>query len=205
MAVSAAANCFPDWISPDENDIYSMSFNLYGFPESIVEDWIGKKDRKSGWVALDGRVFSVEVVSTEFVEAEAYNHDFIVKFKSSLLETANPHGAFGLFSFDSFPPQTWKISEDKSVVETNQGKFKIKFEQMNEESEFIEFKFTIQKLIESGKWDIIGQFIDQDQNWVVDIDGDGVPEVVGATGYKDRILRRVWPNMETLVLNKSGV
>jgi hypothetical protein len=57
---------------------------------------------------------------------------------------------------------------------------------------------------ESG-WERVDSFVDGGSTPFVDIDGDGIPEVIGSTGYKGYVLRRIIPRREKLVTSHSGV
>jgi hypothetical protein len=54
-------------------------------------------------------------------------------------------------------------------------------------------------------WREIDRFVDGGVVPFVDADGDGAPELVGSTGYKSYVLRRLLPKREILFTSHSGV
>ena len=74
-----------------------------------------------------------------------------------------------------------------------------------EAAEFVQQEVMIFWDQNKGTWKQIAGISEQGASPTVDVDGDGVPEFIGGTGYKDTTLWKVYPEFRVLAVASSGV
>jgi hypothetical protein len=195
-------------------------------PADFSQDWLkdpfpGVKNGNDIWIGMAGHVVVGKFVKSE-IEKGRVRGDLKVEVQAS---EQISQGWFVL-SLKQLPKQQWKKVDlgetDRAFVKKQikegpnsyaypptkikspAGIFLLVNEEMDEEGEFVSFR-TVLFHSEQGSWKKINEFIGQGVEAVIDIDGDGFPEVSGGTGYKSFVLRRIYPAYEELVTNTSGV
>jgi len=132
---------------------------------------------------------------------------------------------FVLLSLKPLPAQAWRIiplstldlefikktfkTQEKywppvKIQSNRLGQFLIAHENTGKEGAFDSYRTVLFRFI-SGSWQSVNEYTDQAGEPLVDIDGDGFPEIAGSTDYKSWILRRLFPSVEKLTVNNSGV
>lgn len=74
-----------------------------------------------------------------------------------------------------------------------------------EEAEFIQKEIMVFWKDKSGQWEQVGGASDQGVVPFIDVNGDGIPEVIGGAGYKDVGLWTLYPEFELMSMKSSGV
>jgi hypothetical protein len=71
--------------------------------------------------------------------------------------------------------------------------------------DYNEVETTVFRGSSRSGWERLYSFVDGGSKPFVDVDGDGIPEVVGSTGYKGYVLRSIVPEQKIIVTSHSGV
>jgi hypothetical protein len=93
---------------------------------------------------------------------------------------------------------------DCSQVRTRLGDFLVVAFGTPEEGEFVT-RHTVVFKGSAGTWTRLYEDSDLGHDLLVDIDGDGVPEAVGPTGYNSIALWKIYPKKSLEIMSSSGV
>jgi hypothetical protein len=137
------------------------------------------------------------------------------------LRSANPvKGRGWMLSKSPLPQQTWQQKEEvtkdgtvRVIVTTGKGQFRLDSvslppkEGVDEADGPSEVRVDIyQRKKADGTWKKRDSFMTNSEvRPYLDVDGDGVPEIINLEWYNDTILRRFYPGIKVLVIDRSGV
>ena len=138
-----------------------------------------------------------------------------------LLKSATPvKGRGWLLSKSPLPRQTWQQREEvtkdgtlRVIITTGKGQFRLDSvnlppkEGMDEADGPSEVRVDIhQRKKADDKWKKRDSFMTSaEARPYLDVDGDGVPEIINFEWYNDPVLRRFYPGIKVLAIDRSGV
>ncbi len=190
-----------------EAPIFINGLNL---PENYRQSPPIQKD-ETWWLYIHGKELKVhcQTVTVEGDGLPGVSSGIKATFSA---QEAIPNG-YAVLSKTSFPIQTWRSERNGSnaIIHTkDQKSFLIENSTKPAKNVVMEgpaeVTVSIFELTRDGNRTLITSFgTNSPVDPIIDIDGDGVPEVVNVEWYKEIILRRFFPKVETIVIRSSGV
>ncbi len=216
---------FLDYTFQGGNQI-ELSINPTDYPFEWAEKPFSKyKKGDKMWVFVNGKSIPVHYVSSRSKGGQhPMRGGITIKLNS---DVPVPTG-YTILSTAEFPDQTWiyfaptekekemvlsslkkvgKLPKWSGIKTKNNGTFLLVGYAVDQEAAFIEHKTHIFKLNRRKIWQQIAEISNDGYYAEVlgDLDGDGVPEIVGPFGYKSYRVQKIFPKLEDVVINTSGV
>jgi hypothetical protein len=225
LAASQSPVVLVDYLHGGENPV-KFSLNPADIPGPVLET-IDRSNEVWLWTEqgqVNGVVESVE----KNEEWKTYRGGLILNIRVP----GEVKEGWAVLSFQPFPPQTWTPIEalpgEKAGIAKRLGHAPkrltlAKFEARDKSQylvadywlpcpdgsaecgDYNEVETTVFRGSARSGWERLYSFVDGGSRPFVDVDGDGIPEVVGSTGYQGYVLRRIVPAQEIIVVSKSGV
>lgn len=181
----------------------------------------------SVWIASSTEIVKAKFESIKVKKNHKMQGGIVVEFSLEKPVESTKSG-YIVVSLKPLPKRKWTLlnltDSDKSFVKegTYQGPNSFVFPPIKIKSDEIgEFlivneenkgehgskrrRTILYELSKYRSWSKLTEFEGQGVVPIVDVDGDGFPEVAGTTGYKSFILRKIYPTYKELTINTSGI
>ena len=216
-----------DYLRIDGN-VVRFSLNTKDLPDAALE---AIERRKNVWLWTEvGQIQGVVESIERNAEWAAYRGGLVLIIRVARKAYPAKEG-WTVLSLEPFPSQGWVSMEtaasDKAQIARRLGyaprrltfeKFRARERQYliadyvlpcpdgrDECGDHNEVETTVFERSSETGWKKIDSYVDGGSRPFVDIDGDGIPECVGSTGYKGYVLRRIIPKRQIVFTSHSGV
>ncbi len=171
-------------------------------------------------VKFDGEFYKPEIFTGKLVfDSLHYEDNYYIKLYFKSVKSVRT--TQGLLTNKPLPKQTWRIIECNEKDKSHLSKYHANWERIDkietekgifilaQYNKGIESEFDIhQTFFFQVKNDTLIKLCDFEDQWnwpYIDVDGDGVPEIIGNTDYKSPIIRKVYPKYEVIAKMESGI